>query len=437
MKAGSHVIALPGTALAAAGRVDTFRALAWILSLGFVGFVLALALAPWQQSVKGPGRVIAYAPLDRQQQVEAPIDGRVMHWYVQEGDRVRKGEPIADLSDNDPEILSRLERERDAAQAQVDATALSIRLTEARVTSLDSARESAIANAKLRVQMATDRRDAARRAVDADEAALRTAELNLKRQKSLHDKSLTSKRDLELAELAAQTASTELDRAKASLRAAKAEIEALSAEKKQISSSNQASIESTRSTLEELRADKAKAEAQLVQVETRLARQQQMRVVAPRNGTIFRVVANQGTEMVKAGDPLVLLVPEAGSTAVEIYVDGNDAPLVDVGREVRVQFEGWPAVQFVGWPSVAVGTFPGRVAFVDAHGDGAGRFRVVVVPTEPGAWPDGRYLRQGVRANGWILLNQVSLGFELWRQFNGFPPVVQPPEAEGSDEVGK
>jgi hypothetical protein len=34
------------------------------------------------------------------------------------------------------------------------------------------------------------------------------------------------------------------------------------------------------------------------------------------------------------------------------------------------------------------------------------------------------YLRQGVRANGWILLDEVRLGYELWRQFNGFPPVL-------------
>jgi hypothetical protein len=75
---------------------------------------------------------------------------------------------------------------------------------------------------------------------------------------------------------------------------------------------------------------------------------------------------------------------------------------------------------------VAVGTFGGTIAFVDAHDDGHGRFRVVVVPDEGSDWPDGRYLRQGVRAHGWVLLDQVSLGFELWRQLNGFPPAVDP-----------
>ena len=31
---------------------------------------------------------------------------------------------------------------------------------------------------------------------------------------------------------------------------------------------------------------------------------------------------------------------------------------------------------------------------------------------------------KAVRANGWVLLDEVGLGYELWRRLNGFPPVV-------------
>jgi hypothetical protein len=85
-------------------------------------------------------------------------------------------------------------------------------------------------------------------------------------------------------------------------------------------------------------------------------------------------------------------------------------------------------VQFAGWPSVAVGTFGGEVAAVDPMDDGKGQFRVQVRPTEQQRWPSKRFLRQGVRANGWVMLNQVSLGYEIWRQLNGFPPVISPEE---------
>ena len=39
-------------------------------------------------------------------------------------------------------------------------------------------------------------------------------------------------------------------------------------------------------------------------------------------------------------------------------------------------------------------------------------------------WPGARWLRQGVRANGWVLLQRVPLWYEIWRQVNGFPPAL-------------
>jgi hypothetical protein len=91
----------------------------------------------------------------------------------------------------------------------------------------------------------------------------------------------------------------------------------------------------------------------------------------------------------------------------------------------------------IGWPQLAIGTFGGEVVFVDATDDGTGKFRIVVGPSNDSVdrgdglglvtvgWPDkDRWLRQGARANGWVMLNEVPLWFELWRQINGFPPVV-------------
>ena len=91
-------------------------------------------------------------------------------------------------------------------------------------------------------------------------------------------------------------------------------------------------------------------------------------------------------------------------------------------------------------PSIAVGTFGGRVLLVDSTDNGKGRFRVLIEPdAEDQQWPSHRFLRQGVRANGWVLLNVVPLWYELWRQFNGFPPVVSldEPAASGLEPAGK
>lgn len=420
-----------------AGSIDGARVLARLLVVGTLLAIVSLFVTPWQQNVTGTGRVIAYAPLERQQSIEAPITARVAQWHVQEGDHVERGDPIVDLSDNDPQILARLERERESVQAQIDAATLTIAVSESKVISLETVRSAAVTGAGLYQQISQDRRDAAQRAVDKAKAELETARLNVDRQRKLHDKGLASTRELELAELKIKTSEADLERAQATLKAAKREVTAKGVDRTKTGADTQAKIEEAKKSLQKAKGDKAKAEAELAKLDVRTSRQQNMQVVAPRAGTVFRLVAKEGGELAKQGDELAVLVPDTEQRAVELWVDGNDAPLITTGRHVRIQFEGWPAVQFVGWPSVAVGTFGGVVAFVDATDNGQGRFRIVVVPDDDEPWPESRYLRQGVRANGWVLLNQVSLGYELWRQFNGFPPAITAPADASAASTAK
>ena len=129
----------------------------------------------------------------------------------------------------------------------------------------------------------------------------------------------------------------------------------------------------------------------------------------------------------KEGDAIATLVPDLERPAVEVFVDGNDAPLVTVGTEARIIFEGWPGLQLNAWPYFSNGTFSGEVAFIAAAGD-KGKFRVLVVPhPEQQDWPSPEVLRQGNQAKAWLLLNEVSVGYEIWRQINGFPklPAVE------------
>ena len=301
--------------------------------------LVAAAVAPWVQNVQGQGRVIAYSPNERQQNITAPVDGIIKEWFVLEGTRVQKGASVVDVADIDPDILSRLEREGEAAQLKLDAA----------------------------------------------ENAVATSRKNMDRQKALVASGLSSQRAAELAELEYAKYLSEL----------------------------------------------SSASAELARLETKIARQASQSIDAPRDGIIQRVLAPQGGVMVKAGQVLAVIVPETANRAVELHVSGNDAPLLTVGRRVRLQFEGWPAVQFAGWPSVAVGTFGGVIGVIDPGAGPDGKVRIIVFPDDGEQWPDAKYLRQGVRVIGWVLLDSVSLGWELWRQFNGFPPSIQrSPETE-------
>ncbi len=392
--------------------------------LGTIGAViLAFVFVPWQQSSAGSGRVIAYAPVERQQTVEAPVEGRVTKWHVREGDHIAEGDPVAELADNDPDILLRLRQERDAQLARIAASNARRDSIDARVGSLGTSREAGISAAEQRVRMARERTRGQERLLESSLQAQETARLNSDRQKALFERGLTSQRSVELADLELVKTKMETERTEASVRAAQSEEQALASDLAKARSDVSATIDDARASRAMVEAEIASASVELARIEVRLSRQGAQAVKAPRAGMVLRVVARQGGEMVKAGDPLAIIVPDATDRAVEIWVNGNDVPLITPGRAVRVQFEGWPAVQFAGWPELAIGTFAGTVAFVDAAADdGQGKFRVVVVPSEP--WPAPAYLRQGTRVNGWVFMNRVRLGYEFWRQINGFPAVV-------------
>lgn len=397
-----------------------------ILTFVIVVFsTVMLFFIPWQQTTFGMGRVVAFAPLDRQQYIEAPVEGRVSRWLVNEGAHVKAGDVILEMSDNDPDIIRRLEQERLAIENRIRAAEIRVESLRSRIASLQESLINAVEAAENRKQMAAQRVTAAEQAVEAAEAQFNTAKLNYERQKELEQKGLSSKRNLELAELEYRRSETELERARAALNAARVELSAFLAERNRTRTDISAQINEAKGALAAAMSELAAAKAALPQVEMRLARQSAQVVRSPRSGTIMRFIVKQGGELLKPGDPVAILIPDSAERAVELYIDGNDIPLISVGRPVRLQFQGWPALQLSGWPGLAFGTFGGTVALVDVTDNGTGKFRVLVVPDENDEeWPPEQYLRQGVRAKGWIFLNRVSLGYEIWRIFNNFPPEI-------------
>lgn len=393
----------------------------------FVLLLICLGFTPWQQNVRGVGKVIAYTAGERQQYLSAQVEGRIAHWRVKEGAHVKQGDVLAEVLDNDPQLLQRLANELQLATAKQAATQNRVQTFETQLRMAELARPQAVSAAQSRLEMAQERSKAALQGVQASQAAMQTASLNLSRQQQLRAKGLASQRTLELSQLEMAQRNAEVARAQAALNSAKSEVEAFSADAKKIQADASASIEKTRADLNKAIEDQNSIAADILKIQTRLARQQTQTVIAPRDGIVMRLLANPGAEMVKPGQPLAMFVPDTAERAVELWVDGNDLPLIVTGSHVRLQFEGYPAIQFGGWPEFSVGSFAGRVALIDATDDGKGHFRIVVKPDQHETpWPSLRFLRQGVRVNGWVLLGRVTLGYELWRIFNGFPALILP-----------
>ncbi len=402
------------------------RRLARLLLIAFVVAALGVMLLPWQQTASGTGQVTAYSPLERPQAIPAPITGRVVDWFGhREGSRVRKGEPIVQIQDNDPQYLARLEQGVEQANLKVAAAKAKVSEYDFHIDQLESYRDFTVAAAESVLEGARQKVKSAQQGLESAQAELIAADLDYGRKKPLADEGYESERALDIATRELTVAKTDVARYTADLESAKADVSAKDSTRDSYRSDGDAKMAKARAEREEALGEIALAQKELLNAQRDLARQSTQEVTSPVDGTILRLQAASAGDQVKAGDPLFVIVPDAFKRAVEVWVDGNDATLIEPGRKVRLVFEGFPGVQFVGWPSVAVGTFGGVVDLVDASDNGQGSFRILILPDESeDAWPGDPYLRQGVKVNGWVLLNRVPLWFEIWRKLNGFPPTV-------------
>ncbi|ANM31446.1 hypothetical protein ABI59_20510 [Acidobacteria bacterium Mor1] len=433
MKTETLVNTAPLPALGLVAPPRAMRMVTYSLTALLIVLPILLIVTPWRQNIPAGGRVAAVDPLDRIQTLPAPVTGRVVEIFALEGAEVKKGDLLVEMADQDPQYASRLQQQIDLSAAKVEAAEQQIAAYEQQLINLEEARALAVAAAEADLRVAIEKVREKRQHLQAKEAELVQKKADLERRRRLFSRRLVSELDFQTAEAAHASAAASVEAARAAVEQALNEETSKRARVGQVDRDLRVKIESTRTLREEARSKSALAEKGRNEAVIAAERQKTQIVVAPRDGRVFRVRAAARADLLKQGDPLIDFVPDTEQLAVELWVRGNDAPLIDPGRKVRIQFEGWPAVQFSGWPSVAVGTFGGEVLIVDAQDDGTGRFRILVGPdpdSEP--WPESRYLRQGARANGWVLLDEVRLGYELWRQLNGFPPSVETaPAAKG------
>ncbi|MCB5190421.1 HlyD family secretion protein [Methylobacillus arboreus] len=403
----------------------------WIVVLCFVVPVLMLFL-PWQQNVQAMGAVTAFAALERRQSVDAPVGGVIKQWFVREGSRVNAGDPLLEISDVDPGFKDRLVAQRQTIETKLKAKRDELQAYEVQLQNLLAVRQARISAVAYGLDVARQKVIAAAENVESAQATLDAADFQVSRMKRLVDEGLVSRRDVEVADRDRTVALRSFNSTRAALDSARAEEKTAEASLLQVKAETQANIDASRALISKISSEVADTQNELTNLEISLSRQESQLVKAPRAGTVFRVPVNSQSQVISQGQPLLVIIPETQQQAVELIVDGLDAALILPGSKVRLEFEGWPALQVSGWPNVAIGTFAGQVAFVDASDDGTGRFRVMVVPDESvQQWPSERFLRQGGSARGWILLEEVSIGYEIWRILNGFPPRV--PQATGSN----
>lgn len=397
---------------------------------GFFVLLIGISMLPWTQNIVAKSKVTTLRPEHRPQSVYSTIPGKIERWYVREGESVKQGDTLAFLSEVkadyfDPQLLQRTQAQVNAKEAarsayNAKADALSQQLEaigDALVFKLEQTQNKV---KQFRFKATADSID-----VGAARTAYNIAVRQYNRTDTLYQQGIKSLTDLENKRNKMQETQAKLISAENKYLGTRNELLNAQIQLSTVQSEyadKMAKVRSDRSTAISSIYD---AESQIAKLETQYAsyerRSQFYYVIAPQDGYITKIYNKGLGELVKETDPLLAIMPTGYELAVETYIRPMDYPLVDTGRKVLLVFDGWPAFVFSGWPNQSYGTFIGNIIAVDNVANENGLYRVLIAQPKDAEKPWPEELRVGTGASASIMLNDVPLWYEFWRQLNGFP----------------
>lgn len=405
-------------------------------------FLLLILFLPWTQNITSQGNVTTLKPNQRPQTLQSQIPGRVEQWYVQEGNFVKKGDTILRISEVksdyfDENLAQRTNEQLTAKSSSVvayknktDALKNQIKaLEQERVLKLEQAKNKV---AQTALKVTSDSIDLEAIKIKAD-----IANTQYQRAIALQAEGIKAVKDVEEKQSKLQEVNAKLTSQQNKLLSTKQDLVNSKLAIATLRASYADKIAKAQSSLYTAESSGLDTEAQVSKLETSLAnykkRSSLLYITAPQAGYINKTIKAGLGETFKEGEPLVHIMPANYDLAVEMYVSPIDLPLIHIGEDVRVQFDGWPAIVFSGWPNVSYGTYGAKIVAIENFISTNGKYRVLLKPNaEDAPWPEA--IRVGSGAKTIALLENVPIWFEIWRQINSFPPNYYTPKTSTSDK---
>lgn len=413
--------------------------------LGFL-FTLAIILfLPWTQNVSSTGRVTTLKPNQRPQTLQSQIPGRIEQWFVQEGTFVKKGDTILRISEIKSDYFDSKLTERTGQQ--LNSKNLSVKAYNNKVNALKTQISALKSERVLKLQQAKNKLQQSHLKVKTDSIDLKAVKIKLQIAKTqfnrtvmLEKEGLKAVKDVEEKRAKLQEQSAKLVSQENKLLNSKNNVLNAQIAINSIQASYTDKISKAESNLYTAESNALDAEVQVSKLETSLSnyskRNSLLYVTAPQDGYINKAIKSGIGETFKEGEALVKIMPANYDLAVEMFIEPIDLPLIHINEEVRVQFDGWPAIVFSGWPNASYGTYSAKVIAIENFISDNGKYRVLIVPNNDSQpWP--KAIRVGSGAKTIALLENVPIWFELWRQINSFPPNFYQPKKDNNQKDKK
>ncbi len=397
---------------------------------GIIFLMFLIMFLPWTQNIKAKGDITTRYQEQRPYEIQSPIPGKIVKWWVKEGDIVKKGDTIVQLSEIkeeylDPNLVNRTKEQVVAKRDVIDNYKGKISTADDQIKALQQTKE-------LKIELLNNKILQLKNKIEAEKAELiaATNEYNLAkdqndRQQKMYNEGLVSLTQLQQRNVSFQNATAKKITTENKLAQTQQDLVNISVEKN--------------SAIQEYNEKIFKAEGERFQSQSQVSagigdvaklenmvsnytiRNGMYIITASQDGQIVQAKKSGIGEILKDGEKLVEIIPTHIDYIVEMFVKPVDLPLISIGQKVRFVFDGFPAIVFSGWPEGSYGTFGGKIIAFENNIHKNGLFRVLVSEdSNDRKWP--QQLKIGSGAQGIALIKDVPIWYELWRNINGFPP---------------
>ena len=400
----------------------------WFL-FTFLAFVFIMFL-PWTQNIKTQGNVNTLFQEQRPQKLNSPIPGRIIKWYVKNGDVVKKGDTILQISEIkddylDPLLVERTQEQVQAKKGVRDYYNAKISTTENQIAAITASKDLKLNQIKIKIAQLQNKLKAEQAELTAVNNELKIAQDQLNRQNKMYEEGLVSLTQLQQRNVSYQNALAKKTSAENKLAQTQQEIAAQNIEQNAVIQEYTEKLSKTEGDRFQSMGQVAGSTGDIAKLENQVAtykvRKGLYYILATQDGQITQLTKAGIGEIVKDAETIGIIVPKKIDYIAEIYVKPVDLPLIRENQKVMLTFDGFPAIVFSGWPNSSYGTFSGKIIAVENSISENGLFKAIVAEDKTQKrWPPN--MKIGTGASGIAILNDVPIWYEIWRNINGFPP---------------
>lgn len=400
----------------------------WFLSF-FILAIIVLFL-PWTQNIKVVGNVTTLYQEQRPQQLNSPIPGKIIKWYVKNGDYIKKGDTILQLSEVkddyfDPLLVKRTEQQVEAKRGVRDYYEAKVGTTNNQLQALATAKDLKLNQIDIKISQLKNKLAGEEAELAAATNELKLSEDQYARQKKMYDEGLVSLTQFQQRSISYQNAIAKKTASENKVAQTRQEISNMAIEQNAVIQDYTEKLSKTEGERFQSMGQIEGSEGDIAKLENQVAnykfRQGLYFIVASQDGQVVQLNKAGIGEILKETESIGIIVPKTVDYAVEIYIKPVDLPLIKEGQRVMCIFDGFPAIVFSGWPDSSYGTFAGKVIAIENNISANGLFKALIVEDKTQKrWPPK--IRMGTGVQGIAILNDVPVWYELWRNINGFPP---------------